>query len=568
MIFLEGESFPLTIGQSSIWIAQALDRESPAYSMADFAEIHGEMESDALERAVLRTVEDSASLRLAFVESEDGPRQFFAPTGPWNLAFADFSATLDPEGAARAWMRDDLATPLDIHGGRLFRFALLRLSAEKHWFYSVNHHLINDAIGGRLISRRIAEVYRDLIAGNAPKAAELGSIHDILAREKAYQHSPRFARDREYCLSETAARPSAALAVNAVETSNAVEHADLPLDPDLHLEAFAKKLGVNAAAVFVAAVAAYLHRQTGATDLLIGFQTSARLGPAMRNAVGPTTNTTPLRLAFAPTDSFAELVASVARKMREALRHQQYRIEDLKRDLGLSPGDSNVFNAVVNFFPSDEPFSFTDQPCRRYLLGNWRVDDIIFASYDGGREDARRVHVVGNAAKYSGSAVRMHGERFRNLLSAGVRAPETACNALDRMTPLERRQVLFDFGGASGDEPHEAFVHRLFERQARTPLFARLKRIPELERVSRTRDAHFAVRTQHRNTPDILERNEQGSRLDFLGTEERGAALDLEFWKGLESFEKLGVRPRVHLGIGRAQRLGRGNRRRYGRGYW
>ena len=460
------ELFPLTNGQKGIWIAQALDRRNVAYNIAEYSDILGEIDKVAFESAIRSGVEDTASFALAFVETEEGPAQYFAPNLPWKLKFLDFSATPDPQKAALAWMREDMAIPLDIYLGRPFRFALLRLASRRHWFYTVIHHIVSDGIGGRLVVRRWVQRYRDLLAGAETGVANLNSIPEILADENAYRSSSRFARDREYCLQQTSGPPSPLLAAAAVEPADTSNEATVALDSDLDLASFGRMNEASAAAVFLSAVVAYIYRQTNQTDLLIGLQTSTRLGREMRNAVGPTTNTTPVRVTFHPTDSFADLVRIVASKMREALRRQQYRIEDLRRDLGLSPNEPNPFSAVVNIIPPDEPISFTDQPCRRHWLGNWRVDDIMFALYDGGTADAHRIQVVANAAKYTDSVVQLHCERLCNLLSAAVRAPETPCNALDRMTPSERRQVLLDFNRASSDMSQDEYVHRLFELRA------------------------------------------------------------------------------------------------------
>jgi hypothetical protein len=71
--------------------------------------------------------------------------------------------------------------------------------------------------------------------------------------------------------------------------------------------------------VLVAATAIYLHRMTGAGELLIGLPVHARMGPRMRSIVGMAVNAITLRVPVDSQDSLADVVARATRSLREAL---------------------------------------------------------------------------------------------------------------------------------------------------------------------------------------------------------------------------------------------------------
>ncbi len=458
--------FPLTVGQSSIWIAQALNLENPAYNVGECIEIYGDLDCETFERALRAAIDASDSLSLAFVETEDGPRQFFAPDREWALEFVDLSATPDPQEMSGAWMRADMARPLDLSNARPFRFALLRLSAQKHRFYAVNHHLVNDGFGASLLLGRIAETYKHLLTGAEARQRPVRSFLDILARETDYRSSSQFARDREYWLNQLQDRPKPLQGSAGAQPSEAVELATGFISRAIDLAALGRRYGASALAVFVAATIAYVYRQTNETDIVVGLQVSARLGEGMRDAVGYVTNIVPLRIGLEPTWSFARLVEVVSPKLREAMRHQRYRVEDLIRDLGIPPGAPDLFNLVINFIPIDETIAFDALPVRRLPLGNWSVPDLQIAYYDGSEQEGRRLDVVANAGRYDAALVRLYAVRFCQLLEACAAAPETPCKDIPRMPETERDRVLSTFNRAKAEIDADGFVHRCVERQA------------------------------------------------------------------------------------------------------
>jgi hypothetical protein len=153
------QEYQLSDAQSGIWIAQALDPASPAFNIAEYVDIRGPLRPDLFAFALRQVVNEIDALRLRIILSPEGAQQSVADLSDWELPFVDLSPHADPSAAADAWMREDLARPLQPNRAPLFLYALLRLGPERFFWYVRYHHLCMDGFGGALIAKRAAHIF-------------------------------------------------------------------------------------------------------------------------------------------------------------------------------------------------------------------------------------------------------------------------------------------------------------------------------------------------------------------------------------------------------------------------
>ena len=464
----KSELLPLSQGQTSIWLAQMLDLRDPAFNVGECVEICGAIDKDLFEQALRRLVKEADALRLRVLETDDGPRQYYGDDDDWVMPFLDLSADGDPRAAAEAWMRLDMTRAFNLAEGPLFRFALLRVSADCYFWYAANHHIVNDGFGALILLRRVAELYSDL-AGDRPADSESITSHAyLLEAERNYRQAEHFSRDRDYWLNILKDRPVAAtLSTGPVSPNPGVIQITGWIPRAVDLESFGRTYGSSGAAAILAGVALYLYRMTGARDLVLGMNVAARIGDHPRRAVGLAANIVPLRLSIDPDESFDSLLRRTARKLRDAFRHQLYRTEDLRRDLGLAPHDSSIYCAFANYIPLDESSRFSEFAIRRRPLGNWREDDIQFVYYGGSASCGHRIDIVANAAKYTPDQLEEHQKRFSALLSQCVAKPDTICSGADIISAAERAKILVEFNAVGKDYSTDKLIHQLFEEQVK-----------------------------------------------------------------------------------------------------
>ncbi len=463
---------PLTTGQMDIWIAEKLSPDSTIYNIGGYFDIFGNIDPILFETALRKAVYEIDTLRLCFVEDDDGPRQFFRSNLNFAVPFMDISGEENPVGTALAWMRDDKAQTFDLGRGPLFRYALFKVADDRFLGYGVHHHLINDGFGTTRIERRVAELYRELADGTAPATAPPASWLDLLDEEDSYRLSARHERDRAYWRAQLADRPDATTLSGRPPASpgGVIEsHGSLPLALVAALESIGKAHGTGLAAVVMAVTAAYLFRMTGAKDVILGMPVSGRTNPKLRDVVGLVSNVVPLRLSIDPAASFADLLRQAGRRMRDALRHQRYWASTLRHDLGQGPRQPDMYGTMVNFIPIDDDADFAGRPVRRHSLGHWRVADLLILVLAGNQARDIRVELHGQQAHYDIDTLTLHRQRLLRLFEAVAAAPDQPVGRLAIVAPGERDTVPreWNLGPAA---PPPATLPALFAVQAaRTP---------------------------------------------------------------------------------------------------
>ncbi|MCF2135267.1 condensation domain-containing protein, partial [Mycetohabitans sp. B3] len=202
-------TYALTTAQTEIWLAQQLYPDSPVYNIAQYTMIDGAIDAAAFEAALRQVIDEADTLRLQFVDSDDGLRQRIG-TPAWSMPVLDLTAQADPQAAADAWMQADYQQSVNLTQGPLFCYALLKVAPAQWIWYQRYHHIMTDGYGQYLIAQRVAHVYSALCAGTAPAACDFGSIRQLLESDAQYQTSNQREKDEAYWLKHCAHWPEPA----------------------------------------------------------------------------------------------------------------------------------------------------------------------------------------------------------------------------------------------------------------------------------------------------------------------------------------------------------------------
>ncbi len=466
--------FPLTQAQEGIWFAQRLRPHSSAYNLGEFLEILGPVDIDTLDRALRHFVAENDALRLRFIETRDGPRQYVAPAPLWRLACIDFVGETDPAAAARSWISEDAARAFDLVQGPLFRYALLRVGPDHYFWSYVHHHICLDGYSLWLEARRVADLYTALRRGSAGDSEPLGRWLELQEEESAYVGSNRHRQDRSYWKQRLHCRPGVvtlsglppAGSIDSIQLTRTVPGATVKA-----LRALAASLGTSLPQLIAVAAALYLRRLAGGTDLVLGLVVSGRDdGPTMRTAVGMVSKVLPLRVNVDLCDSLGQLVQNTARSIREALRHQRYPLRDLHADLGLRADEPPSLGLTVNPWAFDYDLSFDGHAVRAHNVCAFPEEDFQIIAYDRRIDADMRVDFVGNRQRYDHDTVDAHGRRILVLLQRLAAAtPQTGLGQLDFLDADERARLLHRFNATATQRPRAtvATVVEMFQSQVR-----------------------------------------------------------------------------------------------------
>ncbi|MFB7476773.1 amino acid adenylation domain-containing protein [Kitasatospora sp. NPDC056184] len=468
---------PLLATQAAIWYAQALDPDSPVYNTGDAVEITGPLDAELFETALRRAVGEADALAAVVVTDDGGseaPHQRLTPDRPWPLHHLDLRTDADPEATSEAWMRADLARPVDLAEGPLFTQALIRLADERHWWYQRVHHLAVDAYALTLLTGRVSELYTALAAGTRPTDRTFATPAEVAAEEAAYRASRDHAADREYWRARLEGADAPATLPGGTPAGPAGLPrlaAELPAGTLARLEAAAKAARATWAELVIAATAGYLHRLAGTEDVVLGLPLANRRGPAALRTPIATANVLPLRLAVRPRDTAAELLRRVVLEVRDVRRHQRYPLEDLRRDLARTGNRRALFGPMVNIKAFEGDLDLAGLPATVRNLAAGPVDDFALA-VSPGPGGALRIGLEAHPDHYGADALAAHRDGLLRYLDGLA-----ALLLDDPHTPIARIDLLDE------DALRRATTGRTEPAATRT--------VPELlaEQAARTPDA-------------------------------------------------------------------------------
>ncbi|MFC5719287.1 condensation domain-containing protein [Streptomyces gamaensis] len=412
---------PLTAAQAALWDVRT--GAAPAANTAECLEIHGHLDPVLFAEALHRTVGEADALRVRLVNTPDGPRQLpiavEAPGHGFPLYAADLRDQGDPDATAHAWMRADLDTPFDPRTGPLFAHALFRVGERRWLWYQRVHGAVLDGYGYCLVARRAAEIYTTLTEGGTPGPSPFGRLAGLVAEDTLYRASEAYERDRAYWrrkLTDFRGAPTPAGRTAPASPTALRRTARLDGRTSERLRDLAGAVRATWTDVVLAAQAYDLARATGASDVVLGVPMMGRTASSALRVPGMVRTVLPLRLTVGRDTTFAELTHQAAQSVRAARRHQRYRQEDIRRDLGL-PAGVPLVGPVVNVVPFNSGLLFGQAPSRALSLAPGPVDDLTVTLHDRADSTGLRVDHEANPALYGEDELATHQERFVELLA-------------------------------------------------------------------------------------------------------------------------------------------------------
>lgn len=386
-------SQPLTIAQRGMWMASLIAPPGSTFNIAEAVELRGAIDEKIFIQSLKTVGLEAETVRSQIVETPEGPQQRFFSEVIGEFPIIDLSDSPNPEQEAGDWMNARVKAPINLASDQLWQNALIRLGREHYIWFHCAHHSIMDGFSAGLIVARLATVYNALLAGETPADSPFLPASNLLEQETLYRQSSRRESDRKHWLEYLANPPEpVTLSLRPQKNPNG-EHGgyicrELQFSQDKvdALEELAKSYDISTPQALTALVAAYIARVTDSDDLLLGMPVSGRANRILRNTPGMVANATVLRFRFDGETPFTEVMRQSKRGMHGALRHQQFRYEDLRRELGLFETAQQVARLGVNIEPFDYSFKFGEVVASNRNISNGAMEDLtifVFHRQDG-----------------------------------------------------------------------------------------------------------------------------------------------------------------------------------------
>ncbi|MEV0252007.1 amino acid adenylation domain-containing protein [Nocardia sp. NPDC050712] len=417
--------FPLGPAQLGFWYAQQLDPQVPLYE-AQYLEMRGPLEVDVLLRAIRRAGSELGSVLVRVVQRADGPHQVVDLRQEPLVGYRDLRTAADPEAAAMAWMRADVAAPIDLSADRLALITVLRVGPERVLSYSRIHHVALDGFGSVTMLYRVAELYNAELAGVEPKPAVAADLYQVHRAELDYRASGRFDSDAAYWAQRIAGMPERCSLVEAAAPAQALARQARMTLSQRHTEqlvAAGERFGTGTPALVMAALAVYYGRLTGLPEVVINLAVSGRTTALLRRSGGMLANMVPLRLEVTERRTVGEVLDALRLEVSGALRHQRFRYEEMRGTADPAAGGRGVVGPVVNIalFPAE--VDFTGVGTDLHILTSGPIEDLFVNFYQHGAHSSLHLDFHANPELYEQDSLDRHHQRFLRMFQALLVAP-------------------------------------------------------------------------------------------------------------------------------------------------
>ncbi|MGP3918213.1 non-ribosomal peptide synthetase/MFS transporter [Nonomuraea sp. 10N515B] len=340
-----GTAPPPSAMQERLWFLDQYAPGTAAYTVPFAVRLTGELDENALARALTELTRRHESLRTSLVTTPDGRPEVVIAEEP----VVEFRVTADP-----GELDEELARPFDLARPPLLRALLVRSAPEEttreHVLLLTMHHAIIDGWSCDIL-------FQELLALHAGR--ELPPAPLQFGDYAHWQRGRTFDDDMRYWVSRLDGVPALELPTDLPRpaeqrwTGSAV---DVIVDPAL--TASIAELGkAHRATPYMTLLAAFqvlLGRFAGQDDFAVGSPVSGRELPELEGVVGPFINTLAMRADLRDDPTFSELLGRVRDATLDAFAHQALPFDRLvtelavERDVSRTPVYQSMF-ALQNY---------------------------------------------------------------------------------------------------------------------------------------------------------------------------------------------------------------------------
>jgi amino acid adenylation domain-containing protein len=476
----DGE-LPLSFAQQRLWFIDQLQPESSAYNVHQSLRLTGDLNINALERALSEVVRRHEVLHTNFTASGGRPVQVIRPAEPLPLPVVRLTEA-DAATHEREIVRlskQEAARPFDLAHDALLRVCLVRLHEREHVLLLTVHHIISDEWSWSVLVREVAALYRAFAENKPSPLAELKIQYaDFAAWQRQWLQNEVLREQIAYwkkqlggklpVLDLPTARP------RPLTESFRGAHQTLSLSKPLteSLKALSQREGVTLFMTLLSAFETILQRYTGQDDILVGAPIANRNRIEIENLIGFFVNTLVLRTDLSGDPTFKELLARMREVAFEAYAHQDLPFEKLveelqpERDLSRTP----LFQVVLSL--QNAPQAPLELPgVTLELLGTdsgTSQFDWVINMWD--TADGLVARLTYNTDLFDAPTIERLLHHFECVLESVVNNPDQHISALPLLNAADRQHLLVEWNHTAADYPGEECIHDLFAAQAnRTP---------------------------------------------------------------------------------------------------
>lgn len=311
-------------------------------SALSVCDIHGEFEPEILRKAVAYVVRRHESLRSTFhrVDGEYLMRIENENSLGWGLEWMDLSSAQISEAELGKLARYH-GHKFNFQKGPLFITRLIKTESKKYILAIKLHHIIMDNWSSEILLRDLLVAYNDYSVNKEPRLPVLNyQLKECLAfinndAKKNYH------RDRTYWKTLYPSLPDELIIPGAkkIDEKKLSERVcriisfEVPDELPGRLNFLSKQFSTSIFIILQATLKAFLHHQTGQSDITLGTYVFGREYPGSEDQIGCYAKTVLIRTIFNSTDSFHEIIEQIKKANKDMQTYKAYTLMDAMEDM-------------------------------------------------------------------------------------------------------------------------------------------------------------------------------------------------------------------------------------------
>jgi 3-oxoacyl-(acyl-carrier-protein) synthase/NAD(P)-dependent dehydrogenase (short-subunit alcohol dehydrogenase family) len=449
--------FPATYAQGSMWYHCQDHSTRTAYNLPFVFEIHGDINTVAVEKAVRSLVERHESLRTVFSNSGTEVYQHVLHDEASNAIVR--SVNLSNQSSIDRMINDEVNYVFDLERGPLFRVTLAKMVSDSFLICINIHHIVCDGWSVNIIWKDLQYFLRMYTEGNQPELAPLSFQYKDFAVWQREQYPAEKSEASSKFWSNYLNAPRARLNLHLDRqrknfrtfSGNSLIF-DLDTSVSNAIKELAKEEKTTLFVALLTVVNSMLFRSTRQDDIIIGTPSAGREIAALADQVGLYANLLPIRTFVNGQKSFRELLVDVSSNFQKVLTHQYYPFDRIVQDIRIQhdPARHPLFDIVVvmqdivtSQEDSGESFGKLEVSPYEHNLIRIKFDLTVNFSNIG---NTVRVGFEYNTDLFDSVSVEVMKQQMETLLSDIIQKPDVHLDELFRPRESGRLVISNDFG--------------------------------------------------------------------------------------------------------------------------
>ncbi|HEX2189147.1 MAG TPA: condensation domain-containing protein, partial [Longimicrobiaceae bacterium] len=321
----------LSFAQQRLWFIERMEGAGAAYHLPMRLRLKGELDREALTRALERIVARHEALRTRFPETDGVPAQRISAVeeSPFHLVEHDLEGRPEAPRELGRLVAEEAEAPFDLARGPLIRGRLIRLDGDDHVLLVTMHHIVSDGWSMGIFTRELSALYGAFARGEADPLPPLPVQYaDYTAWQRRWVEGEVLRRQADYWRETLSGAPELLeLPTDHARPARqdfAGAWMKMELDDELTagLKALGARHGTTLHMTLLAGWAAVLARLSGQDEVVVGTPSANRGRSEIEGLIGFFVNTLALRVDLSGSPSVAELLGRVKERSLGAQHHQ------------------------------------------------------------------------------------------------------------------------------------------------------------------------------------------------------------------------------------------------------